>query len=59
MQARIYEHDNWWWAWTLSPGWPRLRFHFHLKGNEYSPDVKHLCVIGFGYSLEIRWQRSR
>ena len=56
MEARINEHDKWWWAWTLAPGWPRLKFHAHFKENEHEPTVHHFCVMGFGYSLEIRWQ---
>lgn len=59
MEARINEHDNWWWAWTLAPGWPRLKFHAHFKDNEHEPTVRHLCAMGFGYSLEIRWELPR
>lgn len=59
MEAQIHEHDNWWWAWTLAPGWPRLKFHAHFKENEHEPTVHHFCVMGFGYSLEIRWELPR
>lgn len=59
MEAQIHEHDNWWWAWTLAPGWPRLKFHAHFKDNEHEPTVHHFCVMGFGYSLEIRWELPR
>lgn len=50
MKAKIY-----WIAWTFTGGWPRLKFHAHWKRNEHDEAVRHICVMGFGYSFEFRF----